>query len=325
MDDNKPKDSGKLKLRNTDTNRFKVDTGRLRIQPTPEVASEISKQGAGETQKSTAFVDPISLRDTSTSKLKRLDGQGAVGTTITPASAAAEKKTETVRLKVVRATPGGTLPPSAPPCQCAFSAPAETTDNPQTETSETIKPVRHQYCCQKSQEPIVGDHVSPTAVKISLKAPETPAPVPQEAPAPTAAQAAKPVESAMQGLPTETDTFQKIAPTAAAAQAAKPVESAMQGLPTETATFQKIAPSKPSTSAESTTQGLSRETMTFQKSASSKPAVEAVPSSTIKLAIKKPTGVPLPTPDSSPAATPQPEPQEATPIPPKLPSTATMD
>jgi len=298
--DDKPKDSGKLKLRNTDTNRFKVDTGRLRVQPTPEAASEISKQGAGETQKSAAFVDPISLRDTSTSKLKRLDGQGAVGTTITPASSAAEKKTETVRLKVVRATPRpGTLPPSAAPlANVPLSAPAEAEKQelaapaaeapqdaeaaaeapkltipqikvpPRRETADFIKPgATTNINAEYPQEPIVGDQVSAAAAKISLKIPEAAVQVPQEAPAPVQ-------------IPAE-----------------KPAASATQGLPTDTASLQTVAPSKP--------------------------AAEAVPSSTIKLTMKKPTGAPLPAPGSSQPPSPQPEPQPISPAPPKLPSTAT--
>ncbi len=341
MDDNKPKDSGKLKLRNTDTNRFKVDTGRLRLQPTAETASEISKQGPGETQQSTAFVDPLSLRDTSTGKLKRLDGQGAVGTTIIPASAAAEKKTETVRLKVVRATPRPgtpTPPPSAAPlANVPLSAPAETAEA----SDEGIRPgATTNIAAEYPQEPIVGEHVSPTAAKISLKAPEAAAP--QEAPAPA--------EASTQGVPRETDTFQKVAPTKPAAAVAltaqelpretvtfqkvspaKPdvtAEATVQGLSRETGTFQKVSPAKPGAPAASTVPGLSRETGTFQKVSPAKPgAAEAVPSSTIKLTVKKPTGTPLPStgsaPAPAPAPAPQPTPQEATPASPKLPSTAT--
>ncbi len=299
--DDKPKDSGKLKLRNTDTNRFKVDTGRLRVQPTPEVASEISKQGAGETQKNAAFVDPISLRDTSTSKLKRLDGQGTLGsTTITPASGAAEKKTETVRLKVVRATPRpGTMPPSAAPlANMPLSAPPETEKQeapapvaavpldsdmpaeapkltipqikmpPRPDLPDYVKPGATTSITPDFQpEPIVGEEVSPAAAKISLQVPAAVIQVPQEA------------------------------PPAAQVPEAKPFASATQGIPTDTSTLQTVTPSKP-------------------------PA-EAVPSSTIKLTMKKPAGVPLPEPGSSPAPAPAPQAQQVTPAPPKLPSTAT--
>lgn len=284
--DDKTKDSGKLKLRNTDTNRFKVDTGRLRVQPTPEAASEISKQGAGETQKNAAFVDPISLRDTSTSKLKRLDGQGTVGTTITPASAASEKKTETVRLKVVRATPRpGTLPPSAAPLANvpltaatetempeASAAPKLTVPQiklpPKADAPELIKPgATTNIAAEYPQEPVVGDQVPPSAAKISFQEP---------------AAAVKPVEAPP-------------APVTIAEE--KPAASATQGIPTDTATLQTVPPSKP--------------------------AAEAVPSSTIKLSIKKPTGTPMPAPGSSQPPEPQPEAQPVTPVPPKLPSTAT--
>ncbi len=296
--DDKPKDSGKLKLRNTDTNRFKVDTGRLRVQPSPEAASEISKQGAGETQKSNNYVDPISLRDTSTSKLKRLDSQGTVGTTITPASAAAEKKTETVRLKVVRATPRpGTLPPSAAPlANVPLSSPSEM-DKPEATASEvpqsaeisaempklSIPPIKlpprpeppesikpggtTNITADYPQEPIVGDEVPPSAAKISLEVPEASVKVQEESPPPVI-------------IPVE-----------------KPAASATQGLPTDTANLQTVTPSKP--------------------------AAEAVPSSTIKLSIKKPTGAPMPAPGSSQPPAPQPEAQPAIPVPPKLPSTAT--
>ena len=113
--DSKSPDRGKLRLRNTDTNRFKVDTGRLKPQPPPTQAPaqpeekiEIKAPTAAQTQ-AAEYVDPISLRDTSTSKLKKLDGVQSV-----TAAPAPEKKSETVRLKVVRATPRpGTMPPVA--------------------------------------------------------------------------------------------------------------------------------------------------------------------------------------------------------------------
>jgi hypothetical protein len=295
--DDKPKDSGKLKLRNTDTNRFKVDTGRLRVQPTPGVPREADKQGAGETQQSNTFVDPISLRDTSTSKLKRLDGPGAVGTTVVPASAASEKKSETVRLKVVRATPRpGTLPPSAAPlANVPLSVPAEAEKKedtapqaaetpsatpiltvpqiklpPQAEAPESIKPgATTNIAAEYPQEPIVGDQVPPSAAKISLRVP-TPA-----------------VETPKTEQPTPDS------------EVAKPAAPTPQELSTDTASLQKTPPSKAT--------------------------AEAIPSSTIKLSIKKPTGAPLPTPGGSQPSAPvaEAQPQPAAPAPPKLPSTAT--
>ncbi|MFA6929668.1 MAG: hypothetical protein WCT05_05025 [Lentisphaeria bacterium] len=209
--DDKPQDSGKLRLRNTDTNRFKVDTGRLRVQPTPEAAIEISKQGAGETQRKGEFIDPISLRDTSTSKLKRLDNPNAASTTITPMSAGNEKKTETVRLKVVRAIPRpGTPPPtltSAPLANVPLSAPAET-EKPVSKAPQpapvipkvvvpkiTLPPKPGEttnITAEYPQEPIVGDQVPPSAAKIDLDA--------------------KPAVSSTKGIATDTASLPSIAP-----------------------------------------------------------------------------------------------------------------
>jgi hypothetical protein len=294
----KLKDSGRLKLRNTDTNRFKVDTGRLRVQPTPEAASEVSKHKAGETQQNEVFVDPISLRDTSTSKLKRLDGPGAVGTTVTPASLAPEKKSETVRLKVVRATPRpGTLPPSAAPlANVPLSAPVESEKReapaspeaapkltvpeiklpPKPISSETFKPgATTNIAAEYPQEPIVGDQVPPSAAKVFLQKPA--------------------VEDDLPSEPTS----------------AKP--SAAPGLSTDTASLQVPPPAKPSAAP-----GLSTDTASLQVPPPAKPAADVVPTSTIKLSIKKPEGAPLP-----PSAATPPAPAAEPAAPAKLPSTAT--
>lgn len=128
----------KLKLKNTDTNRFKVATGRMPKLSTPEETTAAPEEAAsqGATQQDIAvnkasvtqpISDPLSLRDTATGKLKRIsDSQEAASALApqpisTPAGAPQGAKTETVRLKVVRSASRPTVnltetgPQAAPP------------------------------------------------------------------------------------------------------------------------------------------------------------------------------------------------------------------
>lgn len=104
----------KLRLKNTDTNRFKVETGSM-----PVIKPPAPTPGGAETPEATQTIsDPLSLRDTATGKLKRVtDTQTSASalapSQVTPAAGEAPK-TETVRLKVVRSSkPGVTLGPGA--------------------------------------------------------------------------------------------------------------------------------------------------------------------------------------------------------------------
>ena len=67
----------KLKLKNTDTNRFKVATGRMQKLSTPDEAAEQQEVAPQDGVVNKASVtqpisDPLSLRDTATGKLKRI-------------------------------------------------------------------------------------------------------------------------------------------------------------------------------------------------------------------------------------------------------------
>lgn len=203
--DSKNPDPGKLRLRNTDTNRFKVDTGRLKTPPPAQPAADSEAPKAGQTQKAADYVDPISLRDTSTSKLKKLDGIKSA-----PAAAAPEKKSETVRLKVVRATPRpGTLPPTAqaPLANVPLSAPESepAPAPPEEKPAISIKPgattslaavyPEQSYVGDKDSEASPGLPTETSTLQVSKPAPKESAP---EAPAPLSmpkAEEAKPAES----------------------------------------------------------------------------------------------------------------------------------
>ena len=74
---------GKLRLKNTDTNRFKVDNeGQAPLSPAggPQVAAPHANN-PGATQ---AVVDPISLRDTATGRLRRLSDNQSGTASVSP-------------------------------------------------------------------------------------------------------------------------------------------------------------------------------------------------------------------------------------------------
>jgi len=144
----------KLKLKNTDTNRFKVATGQMQKPPAAEEAPAAQQPGADpDSSVNKASVtqpvsDPLSLRDTATGKLKRLtDTQDAANALapqpINSPGTSQATKTETVRLKVVRSAARPTVnltqsgpqvaPPPRPTISLAPNAapqrPAAQTDN----------------------------------------------------------------------------------------------------------------------------------------------------------------------------------------------------
>lgn len=102
----------KLRLKSTDTNRFKVSseeapaTSAAPAQAQPDNSASATQQ----------VIDPISLRDTATGRLRKItENQDAQAAAPTPAMAA-PNKTQTVRLKVVRQNKGATGPePGARP------------------------------------------------------------------------------------------------------------------------------------------------------------------------------------------------------------------
>ncbi|MGI5923986.1 MAG: hypothetical protein ACOX9E_08580 [Lentisphaeria bacterium] len=128
----------KLKLKNTDTNRFKVATGRMQKLSTPDEAAEQQEVAPQDGVVNKASVtqpisDPLSLRDTATGKLKRITDTQEAASALAPQPLSAPgappqgAKTETVRLKVVRSaarptvnlTEGG--PQVAPPARPTIS------------------------------------------------------------------------------------------------------------------------------------------------------------------------------------------------------------
>jgi hypothetical protein len=94
----------KLTFKKTETSRLKT-TGA----PPPEEAEETkASEAAVEAQppvEQTAIVDPMALRDTHTSKVRKVDAtreSSPLATAVTPGTVEPEKKTETVQLKVVQ-------------------------------------------------------------------------------------------------------------------------------------------------------------------------------------------------------------------------------
>ncbi|MBT3375751.1 MAG: hypothetical protein HN742_32535 [Lentisphaerae bacterium] len=109
----------KLKLSKTDTNRLKTDTSRQKVDSTdtpsrpPDAAAndtiavqpaDGAELDAGAVGAETHISDPMSLRDTATNKLHRIQGPEEGATAVAPAAAdfGGGRPTETVRLKVVR-------------------------------------------------------------------------------------------------------------------------------------------------------------------------------------------------------------------------------
>ena len=95
-------DKLKLNLKTTDTNRFKIEAD----QPTGQPAEQLPK-----TEAKPAQIDELEAqRKVNTGNFKRVDvsGQSPANTTAVPGMGnGGLKKSETVRLKVVRATPAG--------------------------------------------------------------------------------------------------------------------------------------------------------------------------------------------------------------------------
>ena len=95
-------DKLKLNLKTTDTNRFKIEAD----QPAEQPAEQLPK-----TEAKPAQIDELEAqRKVNTGSFKRVDvsGPSPASTTAVPGMGdGGLKKSETVRLKVVRATPGG--------------------------------------------------------------------------------------------------------------------------------------------------------------------------------------------------------------------------
>ena len=218
---------GKLRLKNTDTNRFKVDNeGQAPLTPAagPQVASpHANDPGATQT-----VVDPISLRDTATGRLRRLSenqsgtasvspnptgpapvGQGAVPLRIVhqenkPAANPMSTATAQIKLRI----PGANAPAAAPasPAAPATPEPAPAPAAAPKTASSTIK-----LNIRKPAAP-APSAATTAAPEPQAAAPAPAAPAPQAAaPAPAAAPVSTPDSNTLkirpktpgQKLPTE--------------------------------------------------------------------------------------------------------------------------
>jgi len=112
MADNTPSSPFKTKLAKTETSRLKTETSRQRktagdsaadktIAFTPPPAPPPPTTEPGSTA---PIADPMARRDTSTGKLHRVQSPDETANALAPVVGAEPKRTETVRLKVVRNT-----------------------------------------------------------------------------------------------------------------------------------------------------------------------------------------------------------------------------
>ena len=113
-------DKLKLNLKTTDTNRFKIEAD----QPTEQPAEQLPKTDAKPAQ-----IDELEAqRKVNTGSFKRVDvsGQAPANAAIPGVGDGGLKKSETVRLKVVRATPAGA--PTAGPAASTVKLNLKRTD-----------------------------------------------------------------------------------------------------------------------------------------------------------------------------------------------------
>ena len=114
-------DKLKLNLKTTDTNRFKIEAD----QPTEQPAEQLPKTDAKPAQ-----IDELEAqRKVNTGSFKRVDvsGQASANAAIPGVGDGGLKKSETVRLKVVRTTPGGA--PAAGPAASTVKLNLKRTDD----------------------------------------------------------------------------------------------------------------------------------------------------------------------------------------------------
>ncbi len=198
---------GKLRLKNTDTNRFKVDNeGQAPLTPAagPQVASpHANDPGATQT-----VVDPISLRDTATGRLRRLSenqsgtasvspnptgpapvGQGAVPLRIVhqenkPAASPMSTATAQIKLRI----PGANAPAAAPaspaaPASSAAPATPEPAPAPAPAAAPKTASSTIKLNIRKPAAPAPSAATTATPAPAAVPAPAA-APAPQAAPAP---------------------------------------------------------------------------------------------------------------------------------------------
>lgn len=216
-------DKLKLNLKTTDTNRFKIEAD----QPTEQPAEQLP-----QTEAKPAQIDELEAqRKVNTGNFKRIDvtGQAPSNTTVVPGLGdGGIKKSETVRLKVVRATPSAAPaagaaastvklnlkrpdePVATPPPAASAPAPA-----PASEAAPAPAPSPAQTSTLKLRPTTLSEppKETPAASTATVKVPLSAA---QATPAATVA-----VEPPTEGKPSEA-TVAVEPPTAPAAEAAKP-------------------------------------------------------------------------------------------------------
>jgi hypothetical protein len=184
MSDNQ--NESKLRLRNTDTNRFKVDTGRLKVQRPQDAESAPDAQ---KTQKAELH-DALSLRDTSTGRLRKVETAEA------QAAGMGERRSETVRLKVIRHQPR--IPgvsadsPATPATPVAAPSPIPPTPKPVEPSAAATAPVSEAVSEASEQKKSM-------TVRLKVKKPGETAPAPEPvatAPAPEPVTPAEPIAPA---------------------------------------------------------------------------------------------------------------------------------
>jgi len=207
MSDNQ--NESKLRLRNTETNRFKVDTGRLKVQKPQDATDGV--QDSLKTQRAELH-DALSLRDTSTGRLRRVETAEA------QAVGMGERRSETVRLKVIRHQPripgvsADSEAPTAPASPVAAPSPIPPTPKPPEPPaaatipasgplSEAAEQKKSMTVRLKVKKP--GETAEPAAPAPVASAPVPPAPAPAPEPVASVPEPAAPASATVQLPPAE--------------------------------------------------------------------------------------------------------------------------
>lgn len=229
-----PNNPNKLRLKNTDTNRFKVDTGSIpslgpqgaKPAQGPVLSSPPNDPGATQT-----IADPISLRDTATGRLKRISDNQENVSALAPTQVELmdkPQKTETVRLRVVRSGSRPNQPRPMPGSRIQLRP--QPAPRPESGSTVSVPPPASQVPPQPAPEapkpPAPASEPSPTpprkpggpsaTIKLNIRKPGQAAPqttpdaqAPKTTPTP---QAATPQPAAQPAAPTPA----KIGPASAA-------------------------------------------------------------------------------------------------------------
>ena len=205
-------DKLKLNLKTTDTNRFKIEAD----QPTEQPAEQLPKTDAKPAQ-----IDELEAqRKVNTGSFKRVDvsGQAPANAAIPGVGDGGLKKSETVRLKVVRATPAGA--PAAGPAASTVKLNLKHTDDAAPAVPTPTAP---------STTPAAAPAPSPAHTSTLKLRPTTPAPAEASSAANTATVKVPTTPAAATvavAPPTENKPAQATVavepPTAAPADGAKP-------------------------------------------------------------------------------------------------------